>query len=158
MGLLEGRLAHEPLLAMIAKNRGLIEQLAEDMRKLKDTEGKASLGMQMHKLEGNLANFKNEMQNQLYKMKEFDEQLFSKSLTLESKVDLELLKMRKQVQELQSVQDSVAKNVIANSGFIADLKESAANLAQSVIALVELECIASAMEQQHEVDRRGALN
>lgn len=58
---------------MIAKNRGLIETLGDEVKKLKDTEGKASLGMQIHKLEANFNNFKNDMQNQIYKMKEFDE-------------------------------------------------------------------------------------
>jgi hypothetical protein len=73
MSLMEGRLSHEPLLSMIGKNRGLIENIAEEVRKLKETEGKASLGMQIMKLEANFNNFKADVQNQIYRMKEFDD-------------------------------------------------------------------------------------
>lgn len=55
-------LDHEPLLAMIGRNRQLIENLMDDVRKLRETENRAALTQHIHKVELQLNMAKNDLQ------------------------------------------------------------------------------------------------
>lgn len=55
-------LSHDPLLQMIGKNRLMIENLQDEVKKLKDTEGRNSLSQHLHKVEATLNMTKNDLQ------------------------------------------------------------------------------------------------
>jgi hypothetical protein len=149
------KLDHEPLLSMISKNRGMMETLKDDLLKIKESLGNGSLSHHIQKLEVQLNMFKNDLQQQIYKMKEFSEQLYLKQLEHTDKLDYELAKMRKQEKDAREAMDRSTRDVKSLKQGEAEMREMMVAAAEGVCALVELESIASAMEQQDEVDRRN---
>ena len=56
---------------MIGRNRLMIENIKVDVTKLKESESKISLTHHIQKVEVQMTVFKNDLQQQVYKMKEF---------------------------------------------------------------------------------------
>ena len=65
---------------------------------------------------------KNDLQQQIYKMKEFDEQLYMKQIEIQDKFDYEFIKAKKQEQENLAAVDKVSKELQGNKQDMAELR------------------------------------
>ena len=80
MDSLEARLSHNPLLNMISKNRELIEHMTVDLTKLKDDGNRVQMSQDIRRLDATLNLTKNDLYQQIYKMREFQDQLYLKGV------------------------------------------------------------------------------
>ena len=65
---------------MISKNRELIEQIKVDVVKLKDDGNRVQLSQDIKRLDATLNLTKNDLYQQIYKMREFQDQLYIKGV------------------------------------------------------------------------------
>ena len=65
---------------MISKNRELIEQIKVDLVKLKDDGNRVQMSQDIRRLDATLNLTKNDLYQQIYKMREFQDQLYIKGL------------------------------------------------------------------------------
>ena len=101
---------------------------------------------------------KNDLYQQIYKMKEFQEQLYTKNVEINARIDQETFKSQKCADELQSGIDTHSVDIKKANTEIYIIRDLIANLGEAVCSIVELEAVASALEQQDEVDRKTWVN
>lgn len=154
MECLEARLNPEPLVQMIGKTRLLAENLAADLRKLKESESKGALQNHIHKVELGLSVAKNELQQQIYKMKEFEEQLFIRQTDCTQQLEAEVTRFKRAEAEIESQVAGVARELRQLRAESDGHKERTKVNAEAIGAILELEMLSSALEQQEEIDRR----
>jgi hypothetical protein len=65
---------------MISKNRELIEQIKVDVVKLKDDGNRVQMSQDIRRLDATLNLTKNDLYQQIYKMREFQDQLYIKGV------------------------------------------------------------------------------
>ncbi len=144
---LQMKLSHDPLLKLLDRCTDQLTLLTADVKKLKDDSSKGSLSQSIQRLEVTQALNKNDVQQQLYKIKEFNEQLYLKQVEAAQKLDFELLKTRRQISEVTQGVDRQTAEAKRIENEVALVREGVRNLGEAVVGVVELEAVTSAMEQ-----------
>lgn len=140
---------------MISKNRELIEQIKVDVVKLKDDGNRVQMSQDIRRLDATLNLTKNDLYQQIYKMREFQDQLYIKGVEQDARMDQEGIKTKKRTDEMQSNFDTQVGELKKTQRELADARELINAVGEAVCSIVELEAVASALEQQDEVDRKG---
>ena len=79
-------------------------------------------------------------------MKEFEEQLYIKQIEISDKLDYETIKIRKSVEEGLSHAEKNSKDLKSLTTDLYQFKDLISSISESIISLVELEVITSALE------------
>lgn len=140
------KLSHDPLLKLIDRNTEHLETITADLKKLKDDSSKGSLSQAIQRIEVTQALNKNDVQQQLYKVKEFNEQMYLKQVEIAQKLDFEMVKARRQVGEVASGVEKCSAEGRKVEGEVLNMREVIRNIAEAVCAVVELEAVTSALE------------
>ncbi len=153
---METRLSHDPLLDMLGRDRALLDTLRADMTRMKEETGtKNSLVSQLNKLEVTQAQHRKELQQHLYKLQEFADTIYARQMEAETKADMTAVQIRGRIEQVQQGVDGLGKEARVMLDTVNGHWEQLLNVAEGVCALVELEAVASALEQQDEVDRKN---
>jgi hypothetical protein len=100
----------------------------------------------LQRIEVTQAVMKNDVQQQIYKIKEFNEQLYMKQVEFGQKLDYEMIKVRKDQLDIQSQIDRTGTEISTIQKQKREINELIQTMGEAVCSLVELEAVTSALE------------
>jgi hypothetical protein len=104
------------------------------------------MSQDIRRLDATLNLTKNDLYQQIYKMREFQDQLYLKGVEQDARMDQEGVKTKKRADEMQSSLDGLVGELKRTHREISDARELIGAVGEAVCSIVELEAVASALE------------
>ncbi|CDW82927.1 UNKNOWN [Stylonychia lemnae] len=147
---IESKYNHNKINETIQSFREQLEVMGRDLKFIRNNEHNHELVTRISKTESNMNYFKNDLQQQIYKLKEFDEQLYLKQIETGEQFDLEIIKIKRERSDLHLAQDKNQKDFQNLRQEDSKLQEQIMNLACLMTNLIEVNIVETTIGSQFD--------
>eukprot|EP00347_Sterkiella_histriomuscorum_P011721 403371366 len=133
------------------------ELINKEFKAIRNNEQITQLQNLINRTDSNIQFVQKDLSQQIYKLKDFDEQLYHKQIEFEEKLDLELIKLRRERSDQQINIDKLGKELNSLRHEDGLLQDQVSTLAEILGTVIEVLTIKIAVQQQKEIEKKSVM-